>query len=140
MAKRKEKPIYQSKRPGFVLAVYPTHVYIKEGMSVLAKEATIPLSNIATIQVKKLTQKLIITTNDGQRHGLPIGGLTKGAQKARDAIQKAQMAALAAPAGPAAPAGQDIPTQIQKLAELRDKGILTADEFEEKKRELLAKM
>ena len=34
----------------------------------------------------------------------------------------------------------DIPAQIKKLAELRDAGILTDDEFTAKKAELLAKM
>jgi hypothetical protein len=35
---------------------------------------------------------------------------------------------------------ESIPDKIRKLAELRDEGILTADEFETKKKELLAKM
>ena len=34
----------------------------------------------------------------------------------------------------------DIPDQIRKLAELKDQGILTTDEFETKKTELLAKL
>jgi len=34
----------------------------------------------------------------------------------------------------------DIPSQIKKLAELRDQGILTDDEFNQKKSELLSKM
>lgn len=34
----------------------------------------------------------------------------------------------------------DIPTQIKKLAELKDQGILTEEEFETKKKELLAKL
>ena len=34
----------------------------------------------------------------------------------------------------------DIPSQIKKLAELKDQGILTEDEFTSKKSELLAKM
>jgi len=34
----------------------------------------------------------------------------------------------------------DIPDQIQKLSELRDKGILTEEEFTSKKQELLMKM
>lgn len=34
----------------------------------------------------------------------------------------------------------DIPDQIRKLAELKDQGILTEEEFESKKKELLAKM
>ena len=41
---------------------------------------------------------------------------------------------------PAAHSGDDIPAQIQKLAALRDQGILTEEEFTSKKAELLAKM
>lgn len=37
-------------------------------------------------------------------------------------------------------AADDIPAQIQKLAQLRDSGILTDDEFNAKKAELLSKM
>lgn len=48
----------------------------------------------------------------------------------------AQTAAVPAPAAPV----DDIPAQIQKLAGLRDAGILSADEFEAKKAELLARM
>ena len=45
----------------------------------------------------------------------------------------------AAPA-PAAGAASSIPEQIKKLAELRDMGVLTPDEFEAKKKELLSRM
>jgi Short C-terminal domain len=34
----------------------------------------------------------------------------------------------------------DIADQIKKLADLRDQGVLTEDEFQQKKAELLAKM
>lgn len=37
-------------------------------------------------------------------------------------------------------ANSDIPSQIQKLSELKDQGILTDDEFNQKKTELLSKM
>ncbi len=43
-----------------------------------------------------------------------------------------------APATP--PAGADVPDQIRRLAQLRDDGLITADEFEAKKRDLLARM
>lgn len=36
--------------------------------------------------------------------------------------------------------GDDIPTQIKKLADLRDAGILTESEFQQKKSELLSKL
>lgn len=39
-----------------------------------------------------------------------------------------------------APTPHDIPDQIRKLSELKDVGILSADEFETKKRELLQRL
>jgi hypothetical protein len=62
---------------------------------------------------------------------------------------KAQSAPAPAPAPAAAPAAAptpapapigNIPEQIKKLAELRDMGVLTPDEFEAKKKELLSRM
>jgi membrane protein YdbS with pleckstrin-like domain len=51
----------------------------------------------------------------------------------------------APPGGPVGPphgptAAADIPTQLAQLAELRDRGVLTNDEFEAKKRELLGRL
>ncbi len=42
--------------------------------------------------------------------------------------------------GPSKPSGEDIPSQIEKLAALRDSGILTEEEFQTKKAELLSRM
>jgi Short C-terminal domain len=36
--------------------------------------------------------------------------------------------------------GADIPAQIEQLARLRDQGLLTAEEFERKKADLLERM
>lgn len=36
--------------------------------------------------------------------------------------------------------GQDIPEQIKKLAELRDQGVISVEEFEAKKTDLLDRM
>jgi Short C-terminal domain len=44
------------------------------------------------------------------------------------------------PAQPAAPSAPTIPDQIRALGELRDAGLLTAEEFNAKKAELLARM
>jgi uncharacterized membrane protein YdbT with pleckstrin-like domain len=43
-------------------------------------------------------------------------------------------------AAPAAPPGQTIPQQIEHLAQLRDQGVLTEEEFQAKKAELLGRM
>ena len=52
---------------------------------------------------------------------------------------EAQQAAAAAPAAPAAPAGgTDIASKLQELAQLRDQGILTQEEFDAAKQKVLA--
>ncbi len=49
-------------------------------------------------------------------------------------------AAPPAPAEPAAPSGDALIEQIRKLGELRDAGILTPEEFESKKADLLGRL
>lgn len=49
----------------------------------------------------------------------------------------AAAAAPVAPSAPPAPAAPDYITELKRLAELRDMGIITADDFEAKKRQLL---
>ncbi len=60
-------------------------------------------------------------------------------QAGRWAEQDAQQAAAAAPPPQAAPAAEepDYMAELQQLAQLRDSGVLTNDEFEAKKRQLL---
>ncbi len=45
-----------------------------------------------------------------------------------------------APASPAQPTGDDIIGQIKKLGELRDAGLITADDYESKKNDLLGRL
>ena len=58
-------------------------------------------------------------------------------QAGRWAEQDAAQAAAAAPPPQAAPAEADYMAELQQLAQLRDAGVLTNDEFEAKKRQLL---
>lgn len=63
-----------------------------------------------------------------------------GAGAVADAVAKAVAAqAPAAPAVAATPVA-DIPAQLEQLARLRDQGVITAEEFERKKAELLDRM
>ncbi|MFZ1323634.1 MAG: SHOCT domain-containing protein [Candidatus Saccharimonadales bacterium] len=68
----------------------------------------------------------------GRRRGLVVGAAI-GSSRAKRA--GAAQPAAAQPA--AAPAGQDQINLLKQLAELRDQGILTNEEFEAKKKQLL---
>ncbi len=56
---------------------------------------------------------------------------------AAPAAPAAPVAAPVSAAAPPAPAAPDYITELKRLAELRDMGIITADDFEAKKRQLL---
>ena len=64
------------------------------------------------------------------------GNTQSGSAGQASAIGKAVAEAM----GSQSSAGQDVATQIERLAELRDKGHITAAEYEAKKSELLGKM
>ncbi len=51
--------------------------------------------------------------------------------------EEAAPAPAGTPAAPAAPAAPDYITELKRLAELRDMGIITAEDFEAKKNQLL---
>lgn len=55
----------------------------------------------------------------------------------QDQAAQEQQAAAQQAAAPAAPAEADYMAELQQLAKLRDSGILTDEEFEAKKRQLL---
>jgi hypothetical protein len=56
----------------------------------------------------------------------------KWAAQDQDAYQE-----QAPPAPQAAPAGADYTAELEKLAKLRDEGVISADDFEAKKKQLL---
>ena len=58
------------------------------------------------------------------------------AQQDSDAYQEQAPPPQAAPA-PAAPAEPDYVAELQQLAQLRDSGVITAEDFEAKKKQLL---
>jgi hypothetical protein len=48
-----------------------------------------------------------------------------------------QQATEQAPAAPAVPAAPDYTTELERLAKLRDEGVITAEDFDAKKKQLL---
>jgi putative oligomerization/nucleic acid binding protein len=59
------------------------------------------------------------------------------AQERTGARQDFQPAGQPEPAPAAAPAGPDYAAELEQLARLRDQGVITADDFEAKKRQIL---
>jgi len=62
-----------------------------------------------------------------------------------DRVSEVPQAAVTTPPAPAQPAGSassadEVATTLERLAGLRDKGLITAEEYETKKRELLGRM
>lgn len=76
----------------------------------------------------------VIETRGGAR--LTVKSLPKrGAREAEDLIRSRQVTSSSAPSE-----SLDIPAQIRKLAKLRNAGLITEEEFEVKKRNLLDRM
>jgi hypothetical protein len=55
-------------------------------------------------------------------------------------VDPVEISALEGPTPKEGAASTDIPEQIRKLGELRDAGVLTEEEFEAKKKDLLDRM
>ena len=97
-----------------------------------------PLSKVSAIEMSKgLMGKSIALKMSG--NDAKIKWINKGDPEALVNFVREHMGEQSA-APVAAPPAHDIPSQIQKLAGLRDAGILTEEEFTTKKAELLAKM
>lgn len=64
--------------------------------------------------------------------------IASGTDRRRD--REALAAAIKAPPAPPAPAREDVAARIGELADLRDRGAITAEEYEAKKAELLARL
>jgi hypothetical protein len=114
-------------------------------------KGTIPMERIATVEAKKNT--VIVTDLNGGVFKVNAGmGNREKAQEAKGLIEARMQVhrtldpfeGLTSSVTQEAPAegnpAQDIPDQLRKLAGLRDQGIITPDEFEAKKTDLLNRM
>jgi len=88
------------------------------------------------IAYRRFVQGRPITGPDAMRfpeRGFGIERMRQRRQKLEDALRQQQFAAQTQ-------AYEDVTEQIRKLAELRDEGAITNEEFEEKKAELLSRL
>lgn len=98
--------------------------------SLAFKRNSVPINTIASIELGiPLYAQVVIETTGGKKLKIPVAPGQK--KKLRDAIYEAQ----------SAPQGQSNEKsnldEIEKLAQLKEKGILTEEEYNEKKKQLL---
>jgi hypothetical protein len=118
-------------------------LYVKEGMFG-HKTEDFPLDKISSVDWKSgmATGTLTVSAMGNEKK---IKNLNKeDGKEMTDLLRNRTFGAQqVAPVADSAQAGQpapDIPDQIRKLGELRDAGVLTEEEFEAKKNELLSRM
>lgn len=98
-----------------------------------------PLSKVSAIEMSKgIMGKSINMKMSG--NDAKIKWVNQGNPEELVSYVREHMGENSAPQPATQAAADDIPTQIQKLASLKDAGILTEEEFATKKAELLAKM
>ena len=88
------------------------------------------------IAYRRFVQRRPITGPEAMRfpeRGFGIERMRERRQQLEDALRRQQFAAQTQ-------AYEDVTEQIRKLAELRDEGAITNEEFEEKKAELLSRL
>ncbi|MHC9539335.1 MAG: PH domain-containing protein [Vulcanimicrobiota bacterium] len=119
-------------------------VISREG--ILAKSALeIPLHRINDVGFKQTVFERMLGTGNltiesAGEHGMNRFLFIRRPEKVQNEIYKAMEACEKSLRGGVSAPADDIPAQIEKLASLRDKGIVTAEEFDRKKKELLDRM
>ncbi|MEO7722384.1 MAG: SHOCT domain-containing protein [Pseudolysinimonas sp.] len=105
----------------------------------------VPIRQVSSITSKKgLGINTVVTVNTSGG-ALEFRTSHKEAASAKDLVQRLMLQAsqpqqVVVQAAASAPAAESVTDQLQKLASLRDAGILTEEEFTAKKTELLARM
>lgn len=128
------------KKNGLVIATNKRLIFISKGL-IGGSVEDIPYDKMSSIQYDTgLIMGGISVFTSGNK--IEIENVQKPrvrpfAERLRARVTAAQQSAAAAPAGPVSGDGPDPAEQLRKFAALRDDGIITDEDFEAKKRELL---
>jgi hypothetical protein len=117
-------------------------LFLKEGITKTTED--FPLDKVSSVQwaTGMMTGTVTVFASGNKAE---IKNVNKDDGKAitdlvRQRLSAGKPASPTEPVAQPAPGGPDIPDQIRKLGELRDAGVLTDEEFESKKAELLSRM
>jgi hypothetical protein len=119
-------------------------LFLKEGMT--KKTEDFPLDKVSSVQWSSgFTLGTITIFASGNKADIKNVNKDDGKEvtdhvRHRLSAPKPSAASASGDQEPATAGAMDIPDQIRKLGELRDSGVLTQEEFDTKKAELLARM
>ena len=120
-----EKPLFETKSMGFWIRVYPNRVDFKAG----AGSESIPINQIASVhQAMMGMMKVTIETTGGKKFNVP----TVKKKEVHRAIYEAKSKQENGVSNSSSDADE-----LLKLNELKEKGILTQEEFDQKKKSIL---
>ncbi len=120
-----EEPLYKTSYLGFWIKVYPNRVEFKNSVGT----KSIPMGQIASVQLAMaMMMKITIETTGGQKYPIP----TTKKKEVQQAIYDAQAKSTGI-----VNSQTDLSDQIFNFKKLKDKGIITQKEFDEKKKQLL---
>jgi hypothetical protein len=124
--KPQEEPIYQTSNMGFWIKVYPNRIDFKSGVG----SQSIPINQIASVQLAGIgVMKITLETTGGKTYSIP----TNKKKEVQEAIYNTQTRLAGS-----SQHQTGIADEITKLNELKEKGIITLEEFDKKKKELLS--
>jgi Bacterial PH domain/Short C-terminal domain len=117
-------------------------LFLKEGMT--KKTEDFPLEKVSSVQWSSGlglgTITIFASGNKAEVKNVNKDDGKEMTDHVRHRLSAPKSAAVPKAVEQTAAGGADIPDQIRKLGELRDAGVLTAEEFEGKKAELLSRM
>ncbi len=120
-----EKPLYETSYAGFWIKVFPNRIEFKAGVG----SQSIPINQIASVQLPMMgIWKITLETTGGKKYAVPTSK--------KKEVQKAIYEAQSQFSGNGR-ATEDVTGEIVKLNDLKEKGILSQEEFDKKKKQLL---
>ncbi len=120
-----EKPLYETSYAGFWIKIFPNRVEFKAGVG----SQSIPINQIASVQLPMMgIWKITLETTGGKKYAVPTSK--------KKEVQKAIYDAQANFSGNNHKQTSDA-DELVKLNELKEKGILSQEEFDQKKKQIL---
>ena len=121
--KPQEEPIYQTSFMGFWIKVYPTRVDFKTTYG----SQSVPLNQVASVEAG---MQFSLVTTGGKKYTIPV---PIGKKKE---VQRAIIDAQARLTGNNV-SQMDVASEIAKFHDLKEKGVISQEEFDKKKQQLL---